>query len=685
VSEKFGKYQLVRKLAVGGMAEIFLATHAGPEGFKKHVAIKRILPHLTEDQDFVTMFLDEARLVARFNHPSIVQIFELGKVGYNYFLSMEYINGVSMSKVIKERSKKKTPFPFEYGAKVLSFACEGLEYCHNFADPDGTPLNLIHRDVSPQNIMLTYDGVVKVLDFGIAKAVGNLYQTRTSSLKGKAAYMSPEQITQKTGLDRRSDIFSLGICLYEFATGKRPFDGDTELELMLSIVQTAARDPRELDPNIPQDLVDVINKALEKNRNNRYQTARELRADIEQFLHSRQVLVDSYTLGSFLREVIPPGEHLTGYSTPTPSRPGLEIIEPQIDTIPPRSQTQDTDKTPISITDRHRPAIPQGEEFPTVLTPSEVIRPLVDEPPKQEVLPFDGITEEQEIRKRKGKQPLLMGVGLVLVMIIGAAAAFLAFGDDGSGSDTEADAGISYAGITPTPAEPKPAPRDAGVKEAPDAGTATQVAAADPGRPKPAKVVEARPIRKKKKRRRKRRRVAMASTTPDPPKKEEPPKKPETKPKVIKQPKKEPPKVAKANLGSLTIYSKPWTEVYIDGTSYGSTPTDGPIGLKPGIHIVELRNPRQGIKHRQHVRILPGKKQTIRKSFRRGFLKVYVKPFGEVFVNGVSKGLTPLDKPIELYEGIHTLRVSSARTGKEKTKKVRIDPGKTTTVKLDLR
>ena len=138
MGERFGKYELVRKLAVGGMAEIFLATHMGPEGFKKHVAIKRILPHLTEDQDFVTMFLDEARLVARFNHPNLVQIFELGQVKTNYFLAMEYVQGSSMSKVIKACRKKQIPFPLEYGAKILSNACEGLEYAHNFTNADGS-------------------------------------------------------------------------------------------------------------------------------------------------------------------------------------------------------------------------------------------------------------------------------------------------------------------------------------------------------------------------------------------------------------------------------------------------------------------------------------------------------------------------------------------------------------------
>ncbi len=679
MAERFGKYQLERKLAVGGMAEIFLGTYVGPEGFKKHVAIKRILPHLTEDQDFVTMFLDEARLVARFNHPSIVQIFELGQVQQRYFLAMEYVHGVSMSKVLKACAKKQVPFPLEYGAKILANACEGLEYAHNFSDADGTPLNLIHRDVSPQNIMLSYDGVVKVLDFGIAKAAGNIYQTRTSSLKGKAAYMSPEQITQKSGLDRRSDIFSLGIVLFEFATGKRPFGGDTELELMMSIVQSPPTDPQQINPNVPQDLAKVMFRALDKDRNKRYQSAREMRADLEHFLLSRQVLVDSYTLGNFVREVVPPGERLVGYSVPTPSRPSLQALATEKDKVPsglpppPQGKKEPVPPPPVSQT---------GDEAATQLTPSEVIRPLLRDSKRAEPVELPTIEEEAMPRPAR-KHTVVMVLGLVLVVVLGAVAAYLALGDRIDGFGGRADAGV--AAVVPPPAlqeEPKERPADAGTLAAkagepdagavPDAGIAVAAAPADKGvetKP-PERVKPPEKKRRKKHRKRRRRRTVKEPTPPKPP-----PKPPPKEEKVA---------VTASKKGSLLVFSKPWTEVQIDGTSYGTTPLDGAIELEAGVHVVQLSNPKSGIRHRQRVNVMAGKRQTIRKIFNKGFLKLYVKPFGDVYINGVHKGMTPLGT-LELYEGTHTLRVTCARTGKENTEKVRIDAGKTRTVKMDLR
>ena len=276
MGEQFGKYFLERKIAVGGMAEIFLATQAGPEGFEKKVAIKRILPHLTEDQDFVTMFLDEARLVARFTHPNIVQIFELGQVDENFFVAMEFVHGLSASKLLKECARKKMKLPLEYGAKIVSFACEGLDYAHAFTDADGTQLNLIHRDISPQNLMLSYDGVVKVLDFGIAKAARNIYHTRSSTLKGKAAYMSPEQITLKAGLDKRSDIFSLGIVLFELFSGHHPFEAKSEALITNRILRGDPDPPSRHGAGVPPELATLILRMVAKDPMQRPGAAREV-------------------------------------------------------------------------------------------------------------------------------------------------------------------------------------------------------------------------------------------------------------------------------------------------------------------------------------------------------------------------------------------------------------------------
>lgn len=679
MGERFGKFVLERKLAVGGMAEIFLATHQGPEGFKKHVAIKRILPHLTEDTDFVTMFLDEARLVARFNHPNIVQIFELGEVDRRFFLAMEYVHGISMSKLLKACRKKDIPLPLEYGAKIVSFACEGLDYAHSFADADGTPLNLIHRDISPQNLMVSYDGVVKVLDFGIAKATGNVYQTRTSSLKGKAAYMSPEQITAKGGLDRRSDIFSLGIVLFEVAAGQRPFSGDTELELMMAIVKQAAPDPRQFDETIPADLSAIISRALAKDREQRYQSCRELRQELEEFLLNRRMLVDNYTLGAFAREVIPPGDSVVGYSVPTPSGPSA-AGQDRAATTPSRARA----RTPTG----QRKPIPDRatDDAPTQMTPSSQLRPLLElaestESPTRGETPA-GRSAPSRPKPEGGHRKLVIGLVLVvLVAAIGAGAAFLVF----EGQKPEAPVGDTGAGSgidAGSPGEPTPVdgaivasghsdPVDAGLPPASEtqAGDPDRVAAA-PEAPAPDSPAVEKPIKRRRKRSNHKRRRRVASKPADPVR----PPAPDAGTPVAKI---QPP-------GKLKVDSRPWTNVAIDGVSYGTTPL-GPVELKPGVHKVVLTNKAKGIRLAKTIRILPGQSQRVQEKFGQGMLQVFVKPFGEVFVNGISKGITPLGGPIKLFEGQHTVKVVCSRTGKQDNKRVMISAGQTQKLIFDLR
>jgi len=691
VAEIFGKFELQRKLAVGGMAEIFLASVQGPEGFLKTVAIKRILPHLTEDQDFITMFLDEARLVARFNHPNIVQIYELGEVDGRYFLSMEFVHGVSMSKVLKACRKVERPLPLEYGAKIVSFACEGLDFAHNFADADGQPLNLIHRDVSPQNLMLSYDGVVKVLDFGIAKAAGNLFQTRASSLKGKAAYMSPEQITQKAGLDRRSDVFALGIVLYEFATGRRPFEADTELELMMSIVQKPCPDPRALNPTLPAAFTAILGRALAKDREQRYPSCRALRADLEQFLIDQRLMVDTYALSGFVRELIPPGDLRVGMTLPTPSRPSINREEVDGVLKGGRSDPGKPRPSPHTPTGR-RPAPPVQEQEPaTVLTPSKPISARLAAPAAPEPLAETTLREGTALppRARTGGLPLgWMMAGFVLLGLIGAGAAFLFLG----GQDPEPrgagrDAGLQEpGGVDAGPAgiamevagrdagagpgqepdgasgqePPGTAPADAGVAEAPpDAGPAADAGSQVAVGPAPNGKKPIPPHRKKR----------VDPTEPRPPV------------TVVDPPR---PVAVAEGKGKLVVDSRPWTNVSIDGTAYGTTPL-GPVDLEAGLHEVELHNRASGIRVKKQLRILAGQTQRVMEKFGQGQIQVFVKPFGEVFVNGVSKGMTPLDGPVTLYEGTHTVRVINSKDGKEETRQVKLTAGQNQKLIFDLR
>ena len=219
---RFGKYTLIDRIAVGGMAEIFLARQAGPEGFEKNIVIKRIRPHLSKEPNFVRMFLNEAKLAAQLNHPNIVQIYDLGKIGESYFIAMEYIFGRDMRRIIPKADALGIPFPMVYALKIASSVCEGLYFAHQRVDVYGQRLDIVHRDVTPENIFVSFDGTVKILDFGIAKAANQIEQTLAGELKGKLSYMSPEQCVGSQ-LDNRSDLFSLGTVLYEWLTGFKLF------------------------------------------------------------------------------------------------------------------------------------------------------------------------------------------------------------------------------------------------------------------------------------------------------------------------------------------------------------------------------------------------------------------------------------------------------------------------------
>ena len=209
----FGKYHLLERLAVGGMAELFLAKSFGAAGFERLLVIKKILPHMSEDEEFITMFIDEARIASTLSHSNIIQINELGKEGTDYYIAMEYVMGKDLSRVGEKMTQRKSTIPIPLAVLVTSRICEGLEYAHRKKDSTGKSLNIIHRDISPGNVLISYDGDVKLIDFGIAKAQNRMGRTTAGTLKGKFGYMSPEQV-RGMPLDHRSDIFSVGILLY---------------------------------------------------------------------------------------------------------------------------------------------------------------------------------------------------------------------------------------------------------------------------------------------------------------------------------------------------------------------------------------------------------------------------------------------------------------------------------------
>src|SRR5258706_6427249 len=269
------------------MAEVFKARMRGEEGFEKIVAIKRILPHMADNDDFITMFVDEAKLAAQLTHNNIIHIYDLGKVEQYHYIAMEYVEGKDLRSILKLGSERDFALPPELALFVASKIANALDYAHRRLGIDGKELNLVHRDVSPQNILISFEGDIKLCDFGIAKAATKVSQTQTGALKGKLQYMSPEQAWGKK-IDRRTDIFSLGIVLFEMLTGERLFTGDTDLTILEQVRDARVVVPSTRNAEVPKKVDQIVLKALAKNAQERYQNASEMEKEINAVLYSYQ-------------------------------------------------------------------------------------------------------------------------------------------------------------------------------------------------------------------------------------------------------------------------------------------------------------------------------------------------------------------------------------------------------------
>ena len=282
----FGKYYLLDRINTGGMAEVFRAKAFGVEGFERLVAVKRILPTIAEDVDFITMFIDEAKIAVQLNHANIAQIFDLGKVGESYFIALEYVHGRDLRALYDLCVKLGEPMPIAMACYVIMKVCEGLDYAHNKRDASGRDLELVHRDVSPQNILISFDGEVKLIDFGIAKAAGKAGRTQAGILKGKFGYLSPEQVEGEE-IDRRSDLFGVGIVLYELLTNQRLFAGDSDFSTIEKVRNVDVPRPSIYNKSVPAALEAIVLKALARDRAVRFQTAMELHDELQKFLYAR--------------------------------------------------------------------------------------------------------------------------------------------------------------------------------------------------------------------------------------------------------------------------------------------------------------------------------------------------------------------------------------------------------------
>jgi serine/threonine protein kinase len=298
----FGKYFLLDRINVGGMAEVFRAKTTGVEGFERLVAVKRILPGIAEDEEFVTMFVDEAKIAVQLTHANIAQIFDLGRADGSFYIALEYIHGKDLRAIANRVRQRGEQLPVAFACYVIMKACEGLDYAHNKYDGAGRFLKLVHRDVSPQNILVSYEGEVKIVDFGIAKAAGKVGRTQAGILKGKFGYMSPEQI-QGLEIDRRSDVFGVGICLYELLTSERLFAAETDFATLEKVKAGVITPPSSHNPAVPEELEQIVLRALAKDRDARFESALALHDALQAYMHTSGSLFGRKDLGLYMHRV----------------------------------------------------------------------------------------------------------------------------------------------------------------------------------------------------------------------------------------------------------------------------------------------------------------------------------------------------------------------------------------------
>ena len=326
---RHGRYTIVRKIAEGGMAEIFLAKQHGSEGFEKPVILKRILTAFYADEQFRNMLIDEAHISMGLTHNNIAQILDVGKAGGRFFLVLELVDGWDLGRILQRAEKAGFPLPPGLGLYILAEVCRALSYAHARTDLQGRPIGIVHRDVSPHNVLLSEQGEVKIIDFGVAKAMTKRDRTGAGVVKGKIAFMSPEQAMGQA-IDSRADLYAVGILLYLITTGKRPFDGPTDMEVLLRVQSGQFTPPEQVQPRLPPSLAYVIRKAMSPNRDERYQTADELLVDLEAILRSEFGSAGQTALKLWLAALSRRDGEVAISRDQTPgqfSRPGSERVE----------------------------------------------------------------------------------------------------------------------------------------------------------------------------------------------------------------------------------------------------------------------------------------------------------------------------------------------------------------------
>ncbi len=296
-------YKVTERLESGGMAEVFRGESVSVAGFKKQVAIKRVLPHLAANEKFIRMFLDEARLSARLSHANIVQVFDIGHVENTYFIVMEYIDGVNLKSVVEHLRSTRQSFPINLACHIAVKVCEGLYYAHHVTDSDGRALNIVHRDISPPNVLISKNGEVKIVDFGLAKAAHSVEKTEPGVVKGKFSYLAPETAMGQEA-DAQADIFAVGIMLWEMLAGRKLFQGETDYQTVKLVQQAQVPSVRAINPAVPDELEGVLRRALARDKSQRFASAEELSDELATFLVRHRMKVTSGELARVVHEVV---------------------------------------------------------------------------------------------------------------------------------------------------------------------------------------------------------------------------------------------------------------------------------------------------------------------------------------------------------------------------------------------
>ncbi|KFA93558.1 serine/threonine protein kinase [Archangium violaceum] len=550
--QRLGKYELVRKLAAGGMAEVFLAKAAGPMGFEKTLVVKRILPELAAEPDFVQMFLSEAKLAARLTHPNIVQIFDFGESEGTYFLAMEYIDGPSLRTLIKRAEAQGQLLPPAVCARIIALACEGLAFAHDFIDPEtGEAQSLIHRDISPDNILLSRQGAVKVVDFGIAKAAGQSHKTESGVVKGKLPYMPPEQLRAKP-LDRRADVYALGVVLYELLTGQRPYASESEAGLMQAILFEPHTPAAEIRQDLPFPLRRILNKVLSKDRDQRYADCHAFQADLEKFIVSVGAPVTMQQVAHLInRANTDPGLGIPvvkePLKTPTPVPPGL-------------TRKRSASPPNEAMTANHRGPQASNQEAPRALVTAPSRRPASEpqtapgrprRPSGPIVIPASngGPWQQQALTKPQRWMPS-WALG-VLMLLLGATGSCMPDVPNAEGASGQEATSAEQAKDTST---------EQVVKTAAEQAEETS----------PKLVVQTPP--------------AQVEETPPAPQ----PSLPVVPPSPVVDPTPAAPPAPKVRgNGNLELRVYPYATVFVDGMNRGDTPMK-PLQLSAGLHVIKF-------------------------------------------------------------------------------------------------